>query len=449
MKRARETPCPILLPELWPLILDYLSLKSRYRLLTVCKAWAGPRGAVAQSVTRLNRREARLMHFHMLPNLTSLDTEWTYTLYGRAQLRHLTLCSDVEMKLEELTSLCHLRSFVLNAPFTGLDKSLSRLTTLTSLELHAAFRFRHNSIITGEMLGALPDLHKLTLYNISCPASLLDSLSNLSTLHLLENDYIESESVARLTQLRTLSLVGNANSKRGMLSQLTRLTSLDITHNSVLQDADIEHLTGLISLSIHIRPDLSCKYLSRFSHLTRLVLAGIDEADETERDKLVRHNRIDRLTQVKKLKCLGATGFFVKDAHLATLTQLTSLSIHDIFNLTVSSLSCLTNLTTLKLAYSCLVNFDATRLPVSLRHLNLKHCRVWLSVLDALPKYTNLCTLHLGTLHDEFFDYMRLWDNLTTLTSLKRLHYSGFKQVPKFMSFAKSLPAYIDVLPSY
>lgn len=219
-----------------------------------------------------------------------------------------------------LTSLNNLQKLGFLYSNSVIENCLSRLTTLTRLDLTSAF----NDI--------------LCINQRPLPPSALEPLTNLRSLDLSYNTTIDDDALSRLTYLTELDLSSNFLITDNALSLLTNLTELALRENGQITDQSISVLTKLKTLIL------------------------IDEAPQ------ITDASVSRLTNLTSLNLDFITG--VTDHSLSLLTNLTELSLENNIVITNQSVDQLTNLKYLYLEFNNTIDFSDLLFRFSLRELS-------------------------------------------------------------------------------
>ena len=202
----------------------------------------------------------------------------------------------------------------------------------------------------------------------------LEHATQLTTLHLPENNLRDLTPLAQLTQLTELDLSENNISDLTPLTQLTQLTGLFLRGNSVSDLTPLTQLTQLTGLFLRGNSVSDLTPLAQLMQLTGLDLSENNISDLTP------------LTQLTQLTGLSLRGNSVSDlTPLAQLMQLTVLNLRD------NNISDLTPLTQLTQLRELVLSFNL------------------ISDLTPLAQLTQLTELHLEK------------NNISDLTSLAQL----------------------------
>lgn len=151
--------------------------------------------------------------------------------------------------LSELANLAFIEKLTIN-PKNSVDVSfLSSLTTLIELNIN-------NVTISPEqlqMIGALPQLKKLTLTN--CNIATLTPLQNATNLVYLDvsnNTIRDLSPLSGLQNLQELNLSHNAVIDLTPLNSLSGIKQLDISYNAITSLAPLSKCTTLISVNADV-----------------------------------------------------------------------------------------------------------------------------------------------------------------------------------------------------
>ena len=417
---------PILPEELWPGILRYVSIWHRYQFLTVCKAWAEPRGLLDQSVYSLHKTDYLPIDLSRLVNLTDLATCYSR---DRQEMLDKGVCKklvSLDLGYEDgiygssaIALFTELRCLSFSVGMVGYGQVLPRFAMLRVLRVYSAINARHD--VDDYAIGGLTTLTDLTLHRTRVSDASLTMLKALKYLNLYYNPDITATSIGQLTQLRSLELIGNESSAHGCLYGLTDLTSLNLDSNDVLRAEDVVHLTSLVSLNLND----NLMVMPHFPHLTQLIVSNAFTTDENGLRVDITHNlSLSRLTQLKELHFHSVHGF-IPDDTLKCLTSLTSLHITGTRDITTSSLALLSNLVNLELSYMKLTDFDVSCLPLSICRLDLTYSSDWCAMIVPLSRrFTNLTDLTLGHAHP--VAYCGCNRGLHSFHSLQRLQYTPY-----------------------
>lgn len=151
--------------------------------------------------------------------------------------------------LSELANLAFIEKLTIN-PKNSVDVSfLSSLTTLIELNINNVTI----SLEQLQMIGALPQLKKLTLTN--CNIATLTPLQNATNLVYLDvsnNTIRDLSPLSSLQNLQELNLSHNAVIDLTPLNSLSGIKQLDISYNAITSLAPLSKCTTLISVNADV-----------------------------------------------------------------------------------------------------------------------------------------------------------------------------------------------------
>ena len=262
------------------------------------------------------------------------------------------------------------------ATLTSLDATNKRIQDLTGLEFATNLTWLH--IQDNQITDISP----------------LAGLTSLETLDISHHQQIKDYSpLLGLTSLTWLSLHNNQISDLSPLSGLTNLTGLHLRNNQI---SDLSPLSGLTNLTgLHLRNN-QISDLSPLSGLTNLT--GLH----------LRNNQISDLSPLSGLTNL--TGLHLRNnqiSDLSPLSGLTNLTTLDLSNNQISDLSPLsglTNLRELRLSNNQISDLSPLSGLTNLRELRLSNNQI--SDLSPLSGLTNLTTLNIS--RNQIKDYSPL-----------------------------------------
>jgi Leucine-rich repeat (LRR) protein len=283
--------------ELWFFILQQLNFPEILDYAPVCSLW---RSLVYESITSFNSGEGRWLTDGILKRFVSLQ-HLQLGMYG--QTCRLTDAS--------VSSLVNLTSLAFHYCHTVTNKSLMRLTKLTTLDISSS----RNDITDIGIKG----LNRLTQLDL-CDNNLITNhglrgLSNLTSLGISYNSSITDYAIGRLTNLRVLDLYENSTITDEGIKGLVALTSLNLGgHLCKVTDVGIVGLVNLISLSLYNNSKITDRPLQGLFYLAILSLGA---------NHNITNDGISNLTQLTSLDVTFNTK--ISDAGVIGLTNLTSL----------------------------------------------------------------------------------------------------------------------------
>ena len=212
----------------------------------------------------------------------------------------------------------------------------------------------------------------------------LQYCTNLSWLHLYDNQISDISPLADLTNLTELRLWGNEITDIASLAALTNLTTLYLSSNQISDVSPVASLTNLTTLYLSSNQISDVSPLASLTNLTTLRLS---------------QNQISDVSPV------------------ASLTNLTSLYLDNNEISDISSLTSLTNLITLWLWANPINDISPLASLITLENLHLDHIET--SDISPLAGLVNLDWLYIG--------YNQITDisPLVSLTKLQVLFLDG------------------------
>ena len=437
-------PHQILLPELFPHILGYLSSWQRYRMVTVCKAWSEPRGYLDQSTETLSKRDPIPIDLSRLVNLKKISAIGSNPLLAGVRdglfkkLSSLRIGLDFRQPLDTymvsaMRSLANLTSLTLSGTLSSFTATFKHLSLLEKLDIRCNHTGESNDF--DEALSLLPSLTSLRLRAPDMTGSCFRSLTKLRELELYARLRLDVTLIGKLTQLTrlfiTMEFTGSklkqlVDDRCHLFRDLTNLTALGLPCNGIVRNQHISHLSSLRLLDLNDNTVISSAVLLHFPHLTTLVLCDRGNGNHCNglRDERLNFH-ISTLTELKSLSYECHHGPSLNDFMLRQFTSLTSLHIYGNRNITSVSLSFLTNLRELEISETPLNNIDFSVLPVSITNLDLRHSINWhQSIRPLSSRLTNLRHLALGLLKPK--EPLDDWcESLTSLHSLERVTHTN------------------------
>ncbi len=433
-----DAPYSVLLPELWPLILVYLSSWQRYRLVTVCKAWSEPRGYLDQSTERLSKGDPIPIDLSRLVNLKDIDVISSKPLVVGIRdglfknLRTLRLddymCSST-MSYFGITIFSRLSNLTSLSLWASLSYCIDTFKQLTLLE---RLKVRSNYVSPDprcdEALSLLPSLTSLSLSETTVTGSCFTSLTNIRDLSLDINPRLNVTFLTHLEALTRLFITRECSASGidwgNLFRKLTNLSALSLPCNDIIRDQDISHLRALRLLDLRANTGISSDVLLYFPHLTSLILGDYSKGYSGVTDKKLLSN-LATLRELQSLSYDGHHDYSISNSLLSQFTGLTSLHIYNNRRITSQSLSLLSNLKELEISETALNKIDFSVLPVSITKLDLLDSINWHeSIRSVSSRLTNLRHLALGLLKPE--EELGNWcESLTSIRSLERVTYTN------------------------
>ena len=176
----------------------------------------------------------------------------------------------------------------------------------------------------------------------------LSAFTNLTSLHLYNNQLADLTVLAELTNLTSLWLDGNQLTDISALAGLTNLTDLGLSDNQLTDISALAGLTNLTGLGLSINQLTDISALAGLTNLTELGLGSNQLTD------------ISALAGLTNLTGLGLSINQLTDiSALAGLTNLTELGLRSNQLTDISALAGLTNLTGLDLGSNQLTDISA------------------------------------------------------------------------------------------
>lgn len=264
----------------------------------------------------------------------------------------------VPITLEELATLTVLRA-------SNRDiKDLTGIEAAVNLE---EFWISGNPISNISPLAALKNLNGLAAWDMAIEDfSPLAELTNLKWLELFNTPIPDISPLARLTNLKRLSLYGTGTENLAPLAELTSLIRLQIADNERL--SDISPLAGLINLEwldLH-----RCDSLSDISSLARLVNLEYLNLNHTRRVYDYSLSPLSGLTGLRSLRL--AENRISNVSSLAGLIGLKRLDLPQNQIVDISPLSGLTGLTELYLHANRISDVSSLAGLINLEWLDLR-----------------------------------------------------------------------------
>lgn len=182
---------------------------------------------------------------------------------------------------------------------------------------------------------------------------------------------------------------------------LKRIFTLDLSYNAFISDSALRNLTDLTELLLVHNTKITNDAVSRLTNLTQL--------------KLTRNSIVSDIgTDLKKLTYLDAVDGKLTPSCLEKLVSLKHLVLQDNYEVADTTLSNLTNMTSLDLAYNTTITNDYVRSLAGLQHLDLSsNATITDDALKELPNVTSLRLSYNKAITD---------DGLSALTSLTHLN---------------------------
>jgi hypothetical protein len=214
----------------------------------------------------------------------------------------------------------------------------------------------------------------------------LDSLVELKTLFLNNNQIANLKGLENLHYLEHLILSGNKISKIGALASLSNLKTLIIDKNHLTGIEGLEHLQDLVVLYLNNNKIMSIEGLMELSNLNSLNL---------EKNRI---SKIQGLTNLKALKFLRLSfNSISKIEGIEALINLTNLYIHDNKIRKIEGLDTLTKLQLLNIEYNKISIIEGVDALEKLETLYLNH-----NFIRRIPPLTTLKSLTaLGLDHNQ------------------------------------------------
>lgn len=217
----------------------------------------------------------------------------------------LSLCSEcTNAILMKFTNLRQLNTL----DFLACSVSLQHMTKLT----HLVLRSHHD--ITDKSIEKLTKLRVLICYANSeyITDNSIKLLTNLTVLIIGRNSPITDNGIAALTRLTALGLNKNISITNNGLAHLQHLNTISLGYNGNITNDGISHLSKLNSL--FLSESSTCKLTPDMTNLTSLHLIG---------NGLYTDDMLCSFTQLKHLTIVSNNPF--KATTLSLLTNLTSL----------------------------------------------------------------------------------------------------------------------------
>jgi Leucine-rich repeat (LRR) protein len=218
----------------------------------------------------------------------------------------------------------------------------------------------------------------------------LDSLNNLKTLFLNNNQITTIEGLKHLSCLEHLILSENKISKIESLASLSKLKTLLLDKNQITRIEGLEQLRELTQLYLDENEIISIEGLENLFSLHSLSL---------EKNKI---SKIQGLTSLKALKFLYLSfNSISKIEGIEALIDLTLLIIHDNKIRKIEGLETLTNLKVLNLDYNKISIMEGLEMLENLETLCLNH-----NFIRRIPPLTTLKSLNLLELDHNKLDHV-------------------------------------------
>jgi internalin A len=232
-------------------------------------------------------------------------------------------------------------------------------------------------------------------------------LSNITYLHISDNQIIDLAPLGNLTNLTVLLLLSNQISDVSPLARLTNLTRLELSDNQIIDLAPLGNLTNLTYLGLADNQISDVKPLTYLTNLTELILFNNQISDIESLSDLTNCTNLTTLqlgfNQISDVKPL---------AHLNSLTTL-RLCFNQISD--VKPLAHLTNLKELYLMDNQISEIKSLTCLTNLTDLNLYGNQI--SAIESLASLTNLT--YLGFAENQ----IRSIESLAHLTNLTDVNY--------------------------
>ncbi len=256
---------------------------------------------------------------------------------------------------------------------------LQKLTQLSSLYLSS------NQISDISVLQKLTQLSSLDLSsNQISDISVLQKLTQLSSLDLRSNQISDISVLQKLTQLSSLDLRSNQISDISVLQKLTQLSSLDLSSNQISDISVLQKLTQLSSLDLSSNQISDISVLQKLTQLSSLYLSSNQISDISVLQKLTQLSSLDlRSNQISDISVLQK------------LTQLSSLYLHSNQISDISVLQKLTQLSSLDLRSNQISDISVLQKLTQLSSLHLSGNQI--SDISVLQKLTQLSSLDLSS----------------------------------------------------
>ena len=236
----------------------------------------------------------------------------------------------------------------------------------------------------------------------------LQFATNLTWLHLINNQISDLSPIAGLIELRELWVRHNHLSDISPVRGLTNLTHLDVRHNQI---SDISPVRGLIELRELLTLDNLHSDISPVRNLTKLFHLNFDNTFVSD---------ISALSGLVNLELLGFVDAQVSDlSPLAGLVKLRHLNIGDNFFSDLSPIARLINL-----EFINFTNNKVTDIAPLARLVNLKRIRTWGNRFSDLSPLARLTKLEQLDICGAELSQVSLAP-LTNLPNLKELYLAG------------------------
>lgn len=165
----------------------------------------------------------------------------------------------------------------------------------------------------------------------------------LKELDLRWSPNFTDNALSRLTDLTSLNLRSNKIITDNALTGLTNLTVLDLSWNWTITDNALTHLTGVRILTLERTDNITIDALIK---LTKLECLNLPDDNKIADDALTNLTMLKRLNLYSRIHCAAIRN---PRCFLKSLTGLTSLNIVNNYEIRISTLKHLTNLTELEL----------------------------------------------------------------------------------------------------
>lgn len=234
-----------------------------------------------------------------------------YEAIDNDTLSHLTQLTDLDLTCNDriysdsLTQLTGLRRICLDNNKATSDWALSHMTGLTSLSLF------NNKRIHSHTLLQLPFLTSLSLRNSELVRN--DELGQMTGLRCLklymDDGWVLSETVARLTALEELDLALNRTVRGDALVNLTRLHTLNLWNNDMVDDYWLSQLTQLTSLCLDSNDKITDSGLSCLTGLRVLSMNSTTVYNDDDDNGISAHS-LQQLTLLRDLSLVNVVGVY-------------------------------------------------------------------------------------------------------------------------------------------
>ncbi len=308
--------------------------------------------------------------------------------------------------------------------FLGLSsmniKKISDVKGLESLANLQTLDLQDNQITKIKGLKSLANLQKLLLdRNKITEIKGLETLTNLQDLSLFSNQITEIKGLESLANLQTLYLGGNPITKIKGLETLTNLEELSLTGNQITKIKGLETLTNLEALYLEVNQITEIEGLESLANLQILRLD------------------CNQITEIKGLESLANLQRLLLDSNQITkikgLESLANLQYLHLENNQITKIKGLESLTNLQ--YLCFKNNQITEIEGLESLANLKWLRLNKNQITEIKGLESLFNLQRLDIYSNLITEIKGLESLANLQELN-LNYNKITEIKGLESLA-------------